>query len=128
MSLINDTMPELYKVIHQIVSCIAFYKAEHPGFAGGSISSALGLIWQDPNSYKEQTVAHYAEQIVHEFIHTSLFLADLVHGTFTDYRLLSMAKVYSPIRHELRDFDKTFHASYVSTGRYIIIIPWRLNM
>jgi hypothetical protein len=29
MSLINDTMPELYKVIHQIVSCIAFYKAEH---------------------------------------------------------------------------------------------------
>ncbi|XP_060592010.1 uncharacterized protein LOC132746778 [Ruditapes philippinarum] len=116
MSLINDTMPELHKVINQVVAGIAFYKAEHPGYAGGSVSSALGLIWQDPKSYKEQTVAHYAEQIVHEFIHTSLFLADLVHGTFTDYRLLSMAKVYSPIRHELRDFDKTFHASYVSTG------------
>ncbi|XP_052810566.1 uncharacterized protein LOC128238559 [Mya arenaria] len=116
MDMIKITNSELYRAIHQVIGCIAFYKAEHRGFAGGTISSALGVIWQDPRAYREQSVAHYAEQIVHEFIHSSLFLADMVHGTYIDRSLLSHAKVYSPVRRELRDFDKTFHASYVTTG------------
>ncbi|XP_052784234.1 uncharacterized protein LOC128220005 [Mya arenaria] len=116
MDMINSADPELYRAIHQVIGCIAFYKAEHPGYGGGTISSALGVIWQDPRAYGQKTVAHYAEQIVHEFIHTSLFLADMVHGTYIDRSLLPQLKVYSPVKKELRDFDKTFHASYVTTG------------
>ncbi|XP_052801005.1 uncharacterized protein LOC128231826 [Mya arenaria] len=116
MDMINSTNPEFYRAIHQIIGCIAFYKAEHSGFAGGTISSALGVIWLDPRAIREQSVANYAKLIVNEFIHSSLFLADMVHGTYIDRSLLSQAKVYSPVREELRDFDKTFHASYVTTG------------
>ncbi|WAQ94489.1 hypothetical protein MAR_006960 [Mya arenaria] len=116
MDLINSTNPELYRAIHQVIGCIAFYKAEQPESVGGTISSALGVIWQDPSVYPDHSVANYAEQIVHEFIHSSLFLADMVHGTYIDRSLLTKSKVYSPVRKELRDFDKTFHASYVTTG------------
>ncbi|XP_052283986.1 uncharacterized protein LOC127880692 [Dreissena polymorpha] len=116
MTLINRTIPQLYRAIHQTIACIAFYKAEYPGFAGGTVSSALGIIWQDPRAYREHSVPYYAEAIVHEYLHMSLFLADLVHGTYKDRKLLAQTKVYSPIRRKLRDFDKTFHASYVSTG------------
>ncbi|WAQ94486.1 hypothetical protein MAR_006957 [Mya arenaria] len=116
MDLINSTNADLYRAIHQVIGCIAFYKAEHRGMSGGTISSALGVIWEDPSAFSEQTVDNYAAQIVHEFIHSSLFLADMVHGTYIDRSLLPKAKVYSPVRKELRDFDKTFHASYVTTG------------
>ena len=116
MDLINKTSPELYLAITQLIGSIAFYKAEQPGYAGGSISSALGVIWEDPRAYKEFSVPHYAEQIVHEFIHNTLFLVDMVKELFVDHRKFLKAKVWSPIRHQLRSYDRTFHACYVSTG------------
>lgn len=114
--LINSTSPILYKAIHQLVGCIAFYKAEKPGHLGGTVSSAIGVIWLDPSVSVDWCVPFYAEQIVHEFIHTSLFYAELVYGTYTYHTKLSEAKVISSIRRQLRDYDKSFHAAYVASG------------
>ena len=127
MDVINKTSPELYLAITQLIGSIAFYKAEHVGYAGGSISSALGVIWQDPRAYKEFSVSHYAEQIVHEFIHNTLFLVDMVKGLFVDQQKFLKAKVWSPIRHQLRSYDRTFHACYVSTGKHTFYICYHLE-
>ncbi|XP_045182191.2 uncharacterized protein LOC123540929 [Mercenaria mercenaria] len=116
MKLIQETNPELYSAINQMVACFAFYKSQNRAHIGGTVSSALGVIWLDPSALSNWSIPFYAEQIIHEFIHTSLFYAELVHGTFTDHRDLSKAKVMSSIRRQLRDYDKSFHAAYVSTG------------
>ena len=116
MALIHATSPELYMSLKQLVSCLAFYKSENRNYLGGSTSSALGIIWLDPSAGEEWTVPFFAEMIVHEFIHTHLFYAELVHGTYTDNTLLSKAKVMSAIRGQLRDYDKSLHAAYVVAG------------
>ncbi|XP_053382819.1 uncharacterized protein LOC128549660 [Mercenaria mercenaria] len=116
MKLIQETNPELYITINQLVACFAIYKSENRAHIGGTVSSALGIIWLDPSALSNWSIPFYAEQIVHEFIHTSLFYAELVHGTFTDHRDLSKAKVVSSIRRQLRDYDKSFYAAYVSAG------------
>ena len=116
MALINATSPELYMSLKQLISCFAFYKSENPNYQGGSTSSALGIIWLDPSTGEEWTVPFFAEMIVHEFIHTHLFYAELVHGTYSDNNLLSKAKVTSAIRGQLRDYDKSLHAAYIAAG------------
>ena len=116
MALINATSPELYMSLKQLISCFAFYKSENPNYQGGSTSSALGIIWLDPSTGEEWTVPFLAEMIVHEFIHTHLFYAELVHGTYSDNNLLSKAKVTSAIRGQLRDYDKSLHAAYIAAG------------
>ena len=122
MHVINKTSPELYLAITQIMGSVALYKAERPVYAGGSTSSAIGVMWQDPRAYQEFSVAHFAEQIVHEFIHTTLFMVDMVKGLFVDQRKFLKAKVWSPFRNQLRSYDRTFHACYVSTGKYISVL------
>lgn len=116
LKLIKKTSPELYRSILQLVACFAFYKSENPSYQGGSTSSALGVIWMDPSAGPEWTVPFYAEMIVHEFIHTHLFYAELVHGTYSNNKRLSDVKVVSAIRGKSRDYDKSFHAAYVSAG------------
>ena len=116
MALIKKTSPELYASLVQLVSCFAFYKTENPKYLGGSTSSALGVIWLDPSAGEEWTVPFYAEMIVHEFIHTHLFYAELVHGTYSGSIPLSEAKVVSTIRGQSRDYDKSLHAAYVAAG------------
>ena len=70
----------------------------------------------DPSTGEEWTAPFFAEMIVHEFIHTHLFNAELVHGTYSDNNLLSKAKVTSAIRGQLRDYDKSLHAAYIAAG------------
>ncbi|CAF0875553.1 unnamed protein product [Adineta steineri] len=116
MSLINRTDRELYLCIIQSVSTLAFYKYVDPGYIGGTISSIIGVIWLDPSNKEKWTVEVMAEQIVHEFIHTSLFINELVHTSYSNYDLLEVALVKSAIRQQLRNYDKSFHAAHVATG------------
>lgn len=116
LTLINTTAPFLYRSIVQLVSTFAFYKTEDKTYQGGSISSLLGVIWLDPSAGNKWNIQTYAEMIVHEFIHTHLFYAEMVHGTYSDPGLISKAKVVSAIRKQPRDYDKSFHAAYVATG------------
>ncbi|XP_048252642.1 uncharacterized protein LOC124141598 [Haliotis rufescens] len=114
LDVINKTHTELYSAMVQMVSCIAFFKDEADMFTSGTVNSALGLIWLDPR--QDWTVSFMTEKIVHEFIHTSLFYADLVHGGYKDVSRLSKVKAMSALRLEPRNYDKSLHAAYVSAG------------
>lgn len=116
LMLINDTVPFLYKSIVQLVSVFAFYKTEDRSYNAGSTRSLLGVIWLNPSAGRKWTIPMYAEMIVHEFIHTHLFYAELVHGCFSDPMTVSDTKVFSVARTVPRDYDKSFHAAYVNTG------------
>ena len=116
LKLIYETDKKLYESLIRVVACIGFYKASNVGHLGGTVSSAIGLIWLDPSKGGNWDTSFMAEQIVHEYIHLTLFTVDLVRGIFSDVRLLPKSLVKSSIRNELRDYDKSFHAAYVSAG------------
>jgi len=122
MTLINETDRELYLCIIQSVSTLAFYKFVDPGYIGGTISSIIGVIWLDPSDKEKWTVEVMAEQIVHEFIHTSLFINELVHTSYSNYDLLEVALVKSAIRQQVRNYDKSFHAAHVATGLVAFLV------
>jgi hypothetical protein len=122
MTLINETDRELYLCIIQSVSTLAFYKYVDPGYIGGTISSIIGVIWLDPSNKEKWTVEVMAEQIVHEFIHTSLFINELVHTSYSNYDLLEVALVKSAIRQQVRNYDKSFHAAHVATGLVAFLV------
>lgn len=52
------------------------------------LSSAVGLIWLDPSKGGDWSVPFLAEQIVHEYIHTTLFIAEMVPGMYSDVNLV----------------------------------------
>ncbi|XP_046573575.1 uncharacterized protein LOC124281676 isoform X2 [Haliotis rubra] len=114
LDLINKTHEELYSAMVQMVSCIAFFKDESDKYTSGTVNSALGVIWLDPRD--DWTVPLMAEQIVHEFIHTTLFYTELVQGGYKDISRVTEALVLSAIRQEPRQFDRSLHAAYVSAG------------
>ena len=106
----------LYESMLQVVACIGYYKAAEKGHLGGTVSSAVGLIWLDPSKGGDWSIPFLAEQIVHEYIHTTLFIAEMVRGTYTDAFLVPKSLVVSAIRRQKRGYDKSFHAAYVATG------------
>ncbi|XP_067649189.1 uncharacterized protein [Haliotis asinina] len=114
--MINNTHPELYDAMTQMISCIALYKQEHKINLAGGARSALGMFWMDPSVGKEWSVPFMAEQIVHEFTHNALNYAEFVHGTYNDKSALGNAEVKSAIRLVPRPYDKSLHAAYVSAG------------
>ncbi|XP_048243155.1 uncharacterized protein LOC125376020 [Haliotis rufescens] len=116
LRMINNTHPELFDAMTQMISCIAFYKQEHKVNLAGGVRSALGLFWMDPSVGREWSVPFMAEQIVHEYTHNSLNYAEFVHGTYNDKSTLGKAEVKSAIRLVPRPYDKSLHAAYVSAG------------
>ncbi|XP_053383147.1 uncharacterized protein LOC128549734 [Mercenaria mercenaria] len=116
MKYLHDSTPELHRTIIQLVACFAFYKSEERVHVGGTSCSTPGVIWLDPSGLQNASVQFFVEQIVHEYIHNSLCYAEMVHGIFSDHSNLPNAKSVSSIRRELRNYDKSFHAAYVSTG------------
>ena len=106
----------LFESMLQVVACIGYYKAAEKGHLGGTVSSAVGLIWLDPSKGGDWSIPFLAEQIVHEYIHTTLFIAEMVRGTYTDTSLVPESLVVSAIRRQKRGYDKSFHAAYVASG------------
>ena len=106
----------LYESLLQVVACIGYYKAAEKGHLGGTVSSAVGLIWLDPSKGGDWSIPFLAEQIVHEYVHTTLFIAEMVRGMYTDASLVPTSLVVSAIRRQKRGYDKSFHAAYVATG------------
>jgi HEXXH motif-containing protein len=84
------------------------------GYVSGSFWHLLGAIWISPEP--TWTIVDFAETLLHESIHQSLFLADMVCGLFrcsnADLASTEML-VISPIRKVLRPYDAAFHASTV---------------
>ena len=55
----------------------AFHLARGPRSGGGGVSDVLGVIWLSPEDDWDNV--HYAELIVHEYVHQCLFLDDMVY-------------------------------------------------
>ncbi|XP_046375887.2 uncharacterized protein LOC124148694 [Haliotis rufescens] len=116
LRMINNTHPELFDAMTQMIACISFYKQEHKVNIAGGSRAALGMLWMDPSVGRKWSVPFMAEQIVHEYTHNVLNYAEFVHGTYNDKSTLGKAEVKSAIRLVPRPYDKSLHAAYVSAG------------
>jgi hypothetical protein len=93
------------------------FLAQEGGSEGGTMSSAVGLIWLNPRV--EWGPRRTGENIVHEWIHNMLFLADMVSPLFAvDYVGLSAESAHatSAILHRKRPFDRCYHSAAVAAG------------
>lgn len=123
LNLIHRSMPDVFDGIESTI--FQFFFARRPGYGGGSVSSKIGMIWLAPE--ESWTTVFWAENIIHEFIHNTLFLEDMVHGVFP-YTSIVMSQpqacVLSSIRQQPRGYDKSFHAAFVALGiiRFYLIL------
>jgi hypothetical protein len=93
------------------------FLAQEAGSDGGTMSSAVGLIWLNPRM--DWGARKTGENIVHEWIHNMLFLADMVDPIFAvDYTGLSAESAHatSAILHRKRPFDRCYHSAAVAAG------------
>jgi len=112
---VAEVSPDLHELIELTIGEI-FLAQEH-GSEGGTMSSAVGLIWFNPRI--EWGARKTGENIVHEWIHNMLFLADMVNPIFAvDYISLSAdsAHATSAILHRKRPFDRCYHSAAVAAG------------
>lgn len=112
---ISAVSPDLRELIELTIGEI--FLAQEAGSEGGTMSSAVGLIWLNPRM--EWGASKTGENIVHEWIHNMLFLADMVSPLFAvDYIGLSAksAHVTSAILHRQRPFDRCYHSAAVAAG------------
>lgn len=106
---------DLHELIELTIGEI--FLAQESGSEGGTMSSAVGLIWLNPRT--EWGARKAGENIVHEWIHNMLFLADMVNPIFAvDYISLSAdsAHATSAILHRKRPFDRCYHSAAVAAG------------
>jgi len=121
-NLIKDglgTISAVNRDLHDLIELTIgeIFLAQESGSEGGTMSSAVGLIWLNPKV--EWGASKTGENIVHEWIHNMLFLADMVDPIFAvDYIGLSeeSAHATSAILHRKRPFDRCYHSAAVAAG------------
>jgi len=121
-NLIRDglgTISAVNRDLHDLIELTIgeIFLAQESGSEGGTMSSAVGLIWLNPKV--EWGASKTGENIVHEWIHNMLFLADMVDPIFAvDYIGLSeeSAHATSAILHRKRPFDRCYHSAAVAAG------------
>jgi len=120
--LISEGLESISAVSHDLRELIELtigeiFLAQESGSEGGTMSSAVGLIWLNPRI--EWGARKAGENIVHEWIHNMLFLADMVNPLFAvDYTGLSAESAHatSAILHRKRPFDRCYHSAAVAAG------------
>jgi hypothetical protein len=111
---IRAVNPDLRYLVQTMIGTVIVVR--RPGRAGGSVSTATGLIWINPLPW--WTIVDYAENIVHEYIHNSIYLSDAVASVFADPSSFERpeAQVTSAILKIPRPYDKAFHSAVVAYG------------
>lgn len=115
LSLISKKLPSLWPFFVDLISYVIIAKKEK--YAGGTVSSRVGLIWISPNA--NWTIEQWADMLVHEFIHNILFVEDMVRCLFvagTERLAQSDVASQSAIRQEKRGYDKSYHSAFVAFG------------
>lgn len=120
--LIGQGLETIAEVNHDLRELIELtigeiFLAQESGSEGGTMSSAVGLIWLNPRI--GWGARKTGENIVHEWIHNMLFLADMVDPLFAvDYIGLSAESAHSTsaILHRKRPFDRCYHSAAVAAG------------
>ncbi|WP_445517230.1 aKG-HExxH-type peptide beta-hydroxylase [Streptomyces sp. NEAU-174] len=110
---IHELSPDLGRMIDLLVTDVVIVNSRSDG--GGSTNTVPGLVVMSPG---EWDVPEYAECLVHEGLHTGLFMLDMVYGMFTlppaelerdQYRALSAVKIGRK-----RPLHAAFHAAAVA--------------
>jgi hypothetical protein len=114
MELIKELNYGLYELINSLINTVFFCRVHQLG--GGSVTSFISMVWLSPR--QDWTHVTYAENMVHEFIHHSLFLDDMIRNVFPEPSKVfsEEAMAISSILKKKRHFDKAFHAAHVSIG------------
>lgn len=110
---LTDHAPDLAAGFTELIAALVI--SLRPRRAGGSSSGALGAVWLSPRS--TWPVAKWVEILVHEFVHQSLYLDELVHGLFAlpaSELDAEPNRVVSAVRKVPRSYDLSFHAAYVA--------------
>ncbi|WP_328749329.1 MULTISPECIES: aKG-HExxH-type peptide beta-hydroxylase [unclassified Streptomyces] len=114
LQLVHEINPDLGKWVDLFVTDIVVFNSGADG--GGSANTLPGVVLMSPG--KEWDVVQYAECIVHEGLHTGLFILDVVEPLFTlppaelekdEYRALSAVKIG-----QKRPLHAAFHAAVVA--------------
>lgn len=109
---------DLHDLIVQFIGTIVCIKRQG---SSGTVSSMIGMIWLNPTHY--WTVVDYAENIVHEFIHNTIFLADLSQSIFAapHWYTPKESLVISAMKQYPRGVNIVFHSLYVAIGIIIFL-------
>jgi len=111
---IRSLDPNLHRMVELLVTDVVVLNSGVDG--GGSANTLPGVVVMSPSEGWE--VAEYAECLVHEGLHTGLFVMDMAYGMFKlssremegeRYRALSAVKIG-----QMRPLDKAFHAAAVA--------------
>ncbi|MGP3946309.1 aKG-HExxH-type peptide beta-hydroxylase [Streptomyces sp. 6N106] len=110
---IRELSPDLGRMVDLLVTDVVIVNSGSDG--GGSTNTLPGLVVMSPGDWG---VPEYAECLVHEGLHTGLFVMDMVYGMFTlppaelekdQYRALSAVKIGKK-----RPLHAAFHAAAVA--------------
>lgn len=112
LSLIEKLDADLYSAIKTVLHTIFICNLHRLG--GGSVTCYIGEIWFAPK--KDWDTITYGENLLHEYIHQSLFLDDMVNVIFPHPEEFKSpdAMAVSSILKRKRPFDKAFHSAYVA--------------
>lgn len=108
----------LHDAIQAMIGTIACIRREG---SSGTVSSMIGLLWLNPDP--SWTIVDYAENIVHEFIHNTIFLADLIWKIFTKPHWYAPEEglVVSAIKKYPRGVNIAYHSAFVAIGLSIFM-------
>lgn len=115
--LLEAYSPSAASVLNLLIASILVARLDADDVLGSSHGSLLGPIWINPQD--EWTGADYAEMILHEGVHQSLFLDEMVNTLF-ERRPREMedesSLVLSPSLGRPRAYDLAFHSTVVVTA------------
>lgn len=116
--LIKAVSIDLHDAIRSMIGAIACIRREG---SSGTVSSMVGLLWLNPTP--GWSILDYAENIVHEFIHNTIFLADMVEKIFTTPHWYTPedALVVSAIKKYPRGINISYHSVLVALGLTIFM-------
>lgn len=126
--------PEQERIVHAITDAFSYIRAVDADLhdairlqiatitpvrregSSGTVSSMVGLIWLNPTP--AWTVVDFAENLVHEFIHNTIFLADMVNKIFTTPHWYAPddGLVVSAIKQYPRAVNIAYHSAFVAIG------------
>jgi hypothetical protein len=111
--LLENVAPDVYHGLTHLVGALVF--ARDVKQSGGSVSDLIGVIWLGPDNTWE--INEYAANILHEYVHQSLFLDEMVNTIFSEPvpRMHEPdALVVSSILRIPRGYDRSYHSAFVA--------------
>jgi hypothetical protein len=117
-SFIKAVDENLHAAICSMIGSIACIRREG---SSGTVSSMIGLLWLNPTP--AWTILDFAENIVHEFVHNTIFLSDLVDRIFTTPHWYTTpdSLVTSAIKKYPRGVNISYHSALVAIGLIIFM-------